>query len=86
MTETLVLTHAVGGRRIEGPPAFVQRNPADPADLAVEGPEASAARSDVATPGSTMWRLRMPVRCRIHSSLVSTIFSRSAFVSVRGGR
>jgi hypothetical protein len=27
----------------------------------------------------------MPVRCRIHSSLVSTIFSRSAFVSRRGG-
>ena len=33
---------------------------------------ASAARSDVATPGSTMCRSRMPVRCRIHSSVVST--------------
>ena len=46
---------------------------------------ASFARSDVAMPGSTMWRSRMPVRCWIHSSLVSTIFSRSAFVSTRGG-
>src|SRR5215472_11592652 len=27
----------------------------------------------------------MPVRVRIHSSLVSTIFSKSAFVSTRGG-
>ena len=46
---------------------------------------ASFPRSDVATPGSTMWRSRMPVRCRIHSSVVSTIFSRSALVSSRGG-
>ena len=46
---------------------------------------ASVARSDVATPGSTMWRCLMPVRCWIHSSLVSTIFSRSALVSSRGG-
>src|SRR6516162_9466687 len=28
----------------------------------------------------------MPVRVRIHSSLVSTIFSRSALVMTRGGR
>ena len=46
---------------------------------------ASFARSEVATPGSTMWRSRIPVRCWIHSSLVSTIFSRSALVSTRGG-
>ena len=46
---------------------------------------ASLPRSDVATPGSTMCRSRMPVRCRIHSSVVSTIFSRSALVSSRGG-
>src|SRR5437868_5152260 len=46
---------------------------------------ACTARSDVATPGSAMCRSRMPVRCRIHSLLVSTIFSRSAFVSTRGG-
>jgi hypothetical protein len=47
--------------------------------------DASFARSDVATPGSTTCRSRIPVRCRIHSSLVSTIFSRSALVSSRGG-
>ncbi len=46
---------------------------------------ASFARSDVATPGSTMCRSRIPVRCWIHSSLVSTIFSRSKLESTRGG-
>ena len=46
---------------------------------------ASFARSDVATPGSTMWRSLMPVRCRIHSWFVSTIRSRSSLVSSRGG-
>src|SRR5262249_30572771 len=40
---------------------------------------------EAATPFSTMWRSRMPVRSRIHSSLVSTIFSRSRFESTRGG-
>jgi hypothetical protein len=47
--------------------------------------DASTARSDVPTPASTMWRCLMPVRCMIQSSLVSTIFSRSALVSTRGG-
>ena len=46
---------------------------------------ASTARSLVATPLSTMWRSRMPVRSVIHWSLVATIFSRSALVSRRGG-
>ena len=46
---------------------------------------AGYARSDVATPASTMCRSRMPVRCRIHSSEVSTISSRSALVSSFGG-
>ena len=46
---------------------------------------ASFARSDVAIPGSTMWRSRMPVRCSIHSFDVSTSFSRSELVSRRGG-
>ena len=46
---------------------------------------ASLAMSDVAIPSLTMCRSRMPVRCRIHSSLVSTSFSRSALVSTRGG-
>ena len=46
---------------------------------------ASLPRSDVATPGPAMWRSRMPTRCMIHSSVVSSIFSRSALVSTRGG-
>jgi hypothetical protein len=46
---------------------------------------ASFAMSEVAIPLSTMWRSRIPVRWRIHSSEVSTSFSRSAFVSTRGG-
>jgi hypothetical protein len=43
------------------------------------------ARSEVASLSSAMWRSRMPLRCTIHSSLVSTIFSRSALVRIRLG-
>ena len=46
---------------------------------------ASTARSDVAASASATWRVRMPVRFRIHSSEVSTIFSRSWLVMTRGG-
>jgi hypothetical protein len=46
---------------------------------------ASLAKSEVATPSSTMWRSRIPVRCMIHSFDVSTIFSRSALLNTRGG-
>src|ERR1700722_211698 len=46
---------------------------------------ASTAKSLVATPLSTIWRSRIPTRLMIHSLLVSTIFSRSALVSRRGG-
>ena len=53
--------------------------------FAIASRAAIVARSLVATPGSTMCRSRMPVRCMIHSSVVSTIFSRSALVSTRGG-
>src|SRR5882757_10484516 len=43
-------------------------------------------RSEVALPGSFRILLSsMPVRVRIHSSLVSTIFSRSAFVKLSSG-
>src|SRR5258708_13842634 len=43
-------------------------------------------RSEVALPGSFRILLSsMPVRVRIHSSLVSTIFSRSAFVKRSSG-
>ena len=46
---------------------------------------ASTARSLAATPLSARWRSRMPTRSMIHSFVVSTIFSRSALVSTRGG-
>src|SRR5216684_6146155 len=46
---------------------------------------ASVAKCDEAMPFSTMCRSRIPVRVRIHSSLVSTIFSKSALVITLGG-
>jgi hypothetical protein len=46
---------------------------------------AGSAMSDVPTPGSTMCRSRMPVRCMIQSWSVSTIRSRSSFVRSFGG-
>ena len=46
---------------------------------------ASVARCELAMPFSTTWRSRIPVRVRIHSSLVSTIFSKSALVMTFGG-
>ena len=46
---------------------------------------AGSARSLAAWSGSAMCRSRIPVRVTIHSSEVSTIASRSAFVSTRSG-
>src|SRR5215211_4236632 len=46
---------------------------------------ASLARSEVATPGSAICRSRMPVRCRIHSLVVLTSFSKCSLVSTLGG-
>ena len=47
----------------------------------------AAAVASVAVDSSlpAMRRSRMPVRCTIHSSLVSTIFDRSSLVSLRSG-
>ena len=42
---------------------------------------AAVARSEVSSPSAAMWRSRMPVRCTIHSSDVSTIAARSSLVS-----
>lgn len=42
MTETISLSHYIGGQSIEAQAAFEQRNPARPDDLRVEGPEADA--------------------------------------------
>src|SRR4051812_26930636 len=47
---------------------------------------AFAAMSLVHSPSAAMRRSPMPVRERIHSSDVSTIFSNSAFVRMRSGR
>ena len=60
--------------------------------LGVRAGGASAARaacnamSEVVSPSAAMWRSRMPVRCVIHSSEVSTIRDSSALVRTRLGR
>ena len=46
---------------------------------------AIVAISEVGTAGSATWRCRMPVRSTIHASSVSTSFSSSALVTIRGG-
>ena len=46
---------------------------------------AFSARSEVDSVSSAMCRSRMPLRWTIHSSLVSTIFARSALVRMRFG-
>src|SRR5689334_16085615 len=46
---------------------------------------AANARSELSWPSATMRRSRMPVRVTIHSSEVSTIFSRSKFDRIRSG-
>lgn len=48
MTETLTLRHHIGGASRDGAAAFEQRNPADPDDLAVTGPEAGQAEANEA--------------------------------------
>ena len=36
--------------------------------------------------GAAMWRCRMPVRSRIHSSVVSTVRASSSLLTARAGR
>src|SRR5579862_8501125 len=48
--------------------------------------DAKNARSDVCSPSATTWRCRMPVRVRIHSSLVSIFCESSSLVMMRDGR
>ena len=47
---------------------------------------ACSAMSEVVSPSAAMWRSRMPVRCVIHSSEVSTICDSSALLRTRLGR
>ena len=47
---------------------------------------ACAARSLVFSSGAAMRRSRMPVRARIHASLVSTRFASSSLVRICAGR
>jgi hypothetical protein len=47
--------------------------------------DASRPRSEFAVPGSAMRRSLIPVLAEIHSSFVSTSFSRSSLVRVLGG-
>jgi hypothetical protein len=49
-------------------------------------PAAMAAIDTIDSSSPAMWRVSMPTRLRIHSSLVSKIFSRSALVSTFVGR
>jgi hypothetical protein len=46
---------------------------------------ACAARSSTGSSGPAMWRVRIPTRLLIHSSLVSTSFARSSLVSTLAG-
>jgi aldehyde dehydrogenase (NAD+) len=43
MIETISLSHRIAGQAVSGAAAFEQHNPAQPGDLRVEGPEATAA-------------------------------------------
>lgn len=43
MTENIALSHHLAGRSVPGAASFVQKNPAAPDDLRIEGPEADAA-------------------------------------------
>ena len=46
---------------------------------------AAVASSNVGVPGSAIRRSRIPVRSAIHWSVVSTVRSSSAFVTIRSG-
>src|SRR6218665_1966837 len=59
--------------------------PVRPAAFSARSP-ARVAMSEVFSPSPAMWRLRMPVRCAIHSSVVSTSLARSLFVKNFSGR
>ena len=54
--------------------------------LASAARAALSARSEVNSPGAAIWRSRMPVRCTIHSSVVSTERARSSLVRMRLGQ
>ena len=79
---------AVLGKNMSGVVVPTTRNPmsrgVSPAP-SIARLAASTARSEVAASASAMWRVRMPVRFRIHASDVSTSFSRSSLVMTRGG-
>src|SRR5260370_9274490 len=79
---------AVAGKNMSGvtlATIIISISAASVFDCASNAFAASVAKFDEAMPCCTMWRSRMPVRVRIHSSLVSTIFSKSALVITLGG-
>ena len=47
---------------------------------------ACSASEELVSSGAAMWRRSMPVRVRIHSSLVSIVFARSSLVTIFSGR
>ena len=48
--------------------------------------DAATARSEVFSPSAAKWRRVIPVRSRIHSSVVSTVLESSSLVTIRSGR
>jgi hypothetical protein len=56
-----------------------------PADFSARRAACSASE-ELDSSGPAMWRRSMPVRVRIHSSVVSTVFSRSLLVTTFSGR
>src|SRR4029079_18051759 len=81
-------TQAVAGNSVSGVtvPMMIRSSSSAPMPRFSSAIRAArAASSLVGVPGSAMCRCSMPVRVRIHSSEVSTIRSRSAFVMTRSG-
>src|SRR5262245_33445796 len=81
-------THAVAGNTMSGVTVATTRRSISAGGTPRRSGALRAARtasSLVGVPGSTTWRCSMPVRVRIHSSDVSTIRSKSAFVMTRSG-
>ncbi len=79
---------AVAGNGVSGVTvAQITRSTSSPPTPAISRArrEAGRAKSDSASSSRAMRRSRIPVRVTIHSSEVSTIFSRSALVSIWSG-
>ena len=82
------MSAAVAGKNMSGVTVqqmIASSSPASMPRLAKAMRRASTPRSEEPVPGLTQRRVLMPVRERIHSSLVSTKAERSALVTMRSG-